>query len=169
MATQPKNGLTPEAQEQLAQLAQNLAHNPKTRKQFVGLVKEIDPTKRFPDVEADDLREDMKKEFEKRDQAAAAKHALEEQEAQKNGLRSRYDDKAIEEIEKIMEKYGISDYEAGAKIYAADLKPAQPTYEENDHRWKMPGIEQKDFPNLKQISRQRANQAIDDIVRNRKK
>src|SRR5258708_36113 len=68
--------LSPEAKAQLVKLATDLAHNPKTRKQFVGLVKEIDPTRRFPDVEADEIREEMTREFEKRDAARAQKEAL---------------------------------------------------------------------------------------------
>ena len=49
--------LSPEAQAQLAKLATDLANNPKTRKKFVGLVREIDPSKRFPDVENEEMRE----------------------------------------------------------------------------------------------------------------
>lgn len=164
-----KEALTPEAQAQLAELTQALAHNPKTRKKFVGLVKEIDPSRRFPDVELDDMREELKRDREAEKLEREAEKTRIRLETQKDSLKSRYDDKAIEEIEKVMEKYGISDYDAGAKLYAADLKPAAPTYEENDHRWKMPGIEMKDFGNLKQISRGKAYQVIDEITKNRKK
>lgn len=158
--------LSPEAQAQLAKLATDLAHNPKTRKKFVGLVKEIDPSRRFPDVEADDLKEEMTREFEKRDQLREAERARQQLETQRTGLKSRYEDKDIEEIEKLMEKKGISDYEDGAILYAAITKPATPSYEAKDHRWKMPGRDIKDFSNP-QVSRDAIYKAIDDVKRKR--
>ena len=161
--------LDPQAQKELADLAIALANNPKTRKAFAGMVKEVNPTKRFADVEAEELEDRVNKRFEQRDQANEQERVRIRLEAQRDSLRSRYDDSAIAEIEKVMEKYGISDYEAGAKLYAADLKPAAPTYETSDHRWSMPNIEAKDFGNLKQISRQKAYQTIEEITRNRKK
>lgn len=159
--------LSPEAQAQLAKLATDLAHNPKTRKKFAGLVREIDPSKRFPDVEADDLREEMTREFEKRDQKRESERALAVQEAQRSALSSRYEEKDIVEIEKLMEKKGISSYEDGAILYAATVKPSTPTYAADDHRWTLPKMEIKDFGNLKQDSRSKAMQAVDDISRNR--
>lgn len=157
--------LTLEAQAQLAKLMTDLANNPKTRKKVVGLIKEIDPSRRFPDVEAEELEEKMQREFERRDQAREAERVKTRLESQKAGLADRYDEKAIEEIEKLMEKKGISDYEDGAMLYAAVTKPATPTYEAKDHRWSMPAIDIKDFGNLSAIKRQRANQAIDDLRR----
>jgi hypothetical protein len=159
--------LSPEAQAQLAKLATDLAHNPKTRKKFAGLVQEIDPSRRFPDVEADDMRADMKKEFEKRDQEREAERVKLRLETQKESLRSRYDDSAIAEIEKLMEKKGISDYEDGAILYAAITKPATPTHDVNDHAWSLPKIDIKDFGNLKQRGRAQAYQAIDELNRKR--
>lgn len=158
--------LTKEAYQtlkELSDLSLRAAHDPKTRKKFVGIVKELDPTKRFADVEIDDIRDDVRKEFEKRDADKAKAEALARLESQKSNLKSRYDDTAIGEIEKTMEKLGISDYDVGARIYASETKPANPTYIENDHKWTMPNIDPKDYGNLKQIGRQRAMQAIDDI------
>lgn len=162
------NELSAEAKEQLAKLAQDLAHNPKTRKAFVGLVKEIDPTKRFPDVEADEMRAEIKTEFEKRDEQTRAATIRARVDAQRESLKSRYAEEDIVKIEKLMEEEGISNYETGAKLYAADLKPSKPSYETQDHAWSMPAIDIKDFGNLKKITRQKAYTAIDEISRNRK-
>ena len=73
----------------------------------------------------------------------------------------------IGEIEKLMEKKGISDYDDGATLYAAITKPAKPTYEVNDHKWTLPPIEIKDFGNLRQRGRAKAYQAVDDLNRKR--
>lgn len=163
-----KPALSSEAQAQLSELALALAHNPKTRKKFVGLVKEIDPSRRFPDVETDQIREDMEKEFEKRDQAREAARVKERMESQRESLKSRYEDKDIEEIEKLMEKKGISDYEDGATLYSAVNKPAKPTHDIKSHAWEMPTVDRKDFNNLTQISRKKAYEAIDDLQTKRK-
>lgn len=157
------SNLSPEAQAQLAKLATDLAHNPKTRKAFTKLVQEIDPSKRFPDVEIDEIRAGVVKEFEERDQRAESARVLAAQENARAALKDNYDDKAIGEIETLMTKHGLSDYSLGARLYAADTKPANPSYEVNDHKWNLPAIKIEDFGNLKQLGRQRAYQAIDDI------
>lgn len=160
--------LDPAAQAELAKLAIDLANNPDTRKDFARLTKRVQPNRRFPDVEADEAKEMIAAEFEKRDQAEAAKKAERKLERQRDKLKERYEDKDIEEIEKLMEKHGLADYELGSRLYAADTKPAQPTSQPDDHQWKMPNIEVKDFNNLRQISRAKAYSVIDEIARNRK-
>lgn len=157
--------LTSEAQAQLAKLMTDLANNPKTRKKVVGLIKEIDPSRRFPDIEAEEMKEQMQREFEKRDQQSEAARVQRRLEKQKAALADRYDEKAIGEIEKLMEKKGLSDYEDGATLYSAFTKAATPSHDINDHKWSMPAIEIKDFANLKQRSRANAYQAIDDLKR----
>jgi hypothetical protein len=163
--------LSPEAQAQLAKLATDLANNPKTRKQFVGLVKEIDPSRRFPDVENDEIRDEMRREFERRDQDRKKEAAIAKLEAQRSALKERYDDKAIEEIEKLMEKEGISSYETGAKLYAADLKPAEPTPDIKSGVFQMPSFGQKNLrdANLRQDSIKRGYEVVGELIRNRSK
>ncbi len=160
--------LSPEAQAQLAKLATDLANNPKTRKGFTKLVREIDPSKRFPDVETDEIREEMRKEFETRDADRKKEAALAKIEAQKNGLKSRYDDKAIGEIEALMEKLGISDYDIAARLYASEIAAATPRsgeYVEDDHKWSLPKFDVKDIPNLTQNARANAYKALDEVRR----
>lgn len=162
--------LSPEAQASLAELSVAIAQNPETRKQFANLVKKVKPEygNSFHDVTNEDMREDIKAEFRKRDEELAKREALSRLNEQRNSLRDRYDDSAMGDIEKLMEKHGISDYEIGAKIYAADTKPSMPHPSAGDYSWKMPNIEMKDFNNLPQIRREKAFQAVDEVIRNRK-
>lgn len=163
--------LTEEAYKSLKDLADltlKVANDKKTRKQFVKAVKEIEPDRRFPDVEMDDLREEMKAEREAEKLEREKEKILARQTAQKEALKTRYDDKAIEEIEKIMEKKGISDYEDGAILYGATIKPAAPTYEAKDHTWEMPKIDIKDFGSIQQRRRSSLMGAVDEVIRNRK-
>lgn len=162
--------LTPQAYKtlkELSDLSVRAANDPKTRKKFVGIVKELDPSKRFPDVENDDLREEFERQRAADKQEREQEKALAKIEAQKESLRSRYDDAAIGEIEKLMEKHGIGDYDVAARLYAAETTAAKPTYEINDHKWNLPKVDPKDFGNMKQNSRALAYQAIDDIKRKR--
>lgn len=164
-----KVNLDPQAQAVLAQLAVDLANNPETRKDFARIAKKVDPKRRFPDVEADEAKELIASEFEKRDQAEAMQKATRKAERARAKVAEKYDDESMKEIESLMEKHGIADYEVAAKLYSADAKPATPTPQAGDYKFTMPNIEVKDFGNLKQIQRDRAYQAIDDIARQRVK
>lgn len=155
------------ALKELSDLTVKMA-NGDTRKEFARIAKKVDPKRRFPDVEAEDLEDRINKKFEEREQQEIAAKAAKKLERAKAKLKESYDDKAIEEIEGIMEKHGIADYEVGAKLYAADTKPATPSSIQQDHRFTLPNIDIKDFGNLRQIQQSRAYQAIDDIKRNRR-
>lgn len=160
------SNLSPEAQAQLADLSVALAHNPKTRKQFTKLVQEIDPTKRFADVETDELRESIDHKFAERDQQAEAARTRQRLEAQRQGLISsgRFKEEDVAKMEKdVMEKHGISDYDIASKVYAADMKPVSPTSEIKSRTWKMPVLQKEDLGNLTQHSRDKAYAVIDEI------
>lgn len=159
--------LDPAAQAALAELAVEVANNPDTRKEFARLVKKVQPNRRFPDVEVDDMREEIRREFEKKEQEGEQARILRSMERQKSKVSENYDDKAMGEIEALMSKHGLSDYELAARLYAAETKPATPRPQPNDHRWSLPNIELKDFNNLKQIQQSKAYQAVDEIIAKR--
>jgi len=159
--------LDPAAQAILAKLAIDLANNPETRKDFARITKKVDPSRRFHDVEADDLEARVNARFEEEKQAREAEKATKKMERAKMKLAERYDEDAIKEIEGLMEKHGLADYELAARLYAADTKAATPHSPQEDYSWKLPNIDVKDFNNLKQISRDRAYQALDDLKRKR--
>jgi len=162
--------LTPEAYKTLKELSDitlKIANDPKTRKKYVPLIKEHFPDKRFPDVETDDIREEMKKEFETRDNERKKEAALKKLEEQRNALKDVYDDAAIAEIEKIMEQEGISNYATAAKLYAADLKPAEPTPDIKSGVFEMPKFDMKNINNLRQESTKRAYEVVAELKKRR--
>ena len=122
----------PETQKALSKLLVQLARNPKTGPKLRAVVKEFDPNYQLPAGDkVEELRAQIANDRQAEQIRAAQRAALEKQEAQKRGLidgtliRGRtYDDAAIKDIEALMTKYGLSDYEAGAKLYGADMKPA---------------------------------------------
>jgi len=159
--------LDPAAQAALAELAVELANKPETRKEFARLVQKVQPNRRFPDVEADDLKAEIDRRFEEKEREVEQKRILKAMEREKAKISKNYDEKSIGEIEALMEKHGISDYSLAARLYAAETKPANPTPQPDDHRWTLPNIDLKDFNNLKQIGRSNAYKAIDEIVKTR--
>lgn len=135
--------LSPQQKEQLAELMYNIGNNPKTRKQTLKAIKEIDPDARFSDLEAEDLRQEIEEKFSEQEQLRLGREAQERQQRQRDSLVSsgRYSEEDLPKIEETMQKYGITDYEAGAKLYGADVEPARPTPEIKGRVWEMPSFE----------------------------
>lgn len=166
----PGQKLSPEAEKQLAELSMQLAHNPKTRAKYVKLVQEIDPSKRFPDVETDDIREEMNTRFAEQAATQQAERVRQQLETQRAGLitSGRFQEEDVKKIETdIMPKYGLTDYDAAATLYAAQTKPQTPVPEIKGRTWEMPLPDKKDMGNLANYARKQAYAAIDEI-RNRR-
>lgn len=162
--------LDPQAEKELAALMVELSNDKDFRPTVNKFLKKRGG-KVLPDVELEDMREELKRDREAEKQEREKEKALAKIEAQKAKIAERYDDSAMKEIEGLMEKHGISDYELGAKLYAVDTKPATPTYDINDFQWNMPNlgkdIDIKDSAKLKQNARAKAGLAIADIIRKR--
>lgn len=157
--------LSPEAQADLAQLAIGLANDPEIGLIVKKRISQLDPTKRFPEVDTADIRAEIRKEFETRDMNRQKDEALERQRQQRQSLISsgRFQEDDVKEIEKLMEKEGIANYDTAAKIFAADRKPATPTHEIKSRVWEMPKLNKENFNNIAQHSLSEAYRAVDEI------
>lgn len=145
--------LTPQQQADLASLAYGLAHNPKTRAGLAKLVKEISPeraAKSFRDVEQDERFEAFKAEIEDKVDLKGAKAAKSKQDEQKAKLAERYDEKQLEGIEAVATKFGLSDLDAAAVLYAHESGESDPTMRPRhpdpvkDATWEFPTVAGKD-------------------------
>ena len=120
-----------QTEHELAQLALKLAGNPKTRRQFLAQVKQVDPNYRPPaDVQLEDFKQEVKREREEEKMRAAGEAEQRRLTDQRQKLLDggKYTPEQVAEIENtVMKKYGLRDYEAGAKLYAADLAPSRPS------------------------------------------
>jgi hypothetical protein len=131
----------------LGKLALKLAGNPKTRGAFVKAVKEVEPNYRPPaDVQFSDFKDELRKEAAERekkekDDARKATTAAQRQTLLDSG---RYTEDQVAEIEAgVMKKYKLDDYDAAAKLYAADMKPSQPSNHDKMRHgqiWEFPDI-----------------------------
>jgi hypothetical protein len=158
---------------ELGKLALRLSRNEKTRRPFLKQVKEVAPGYQLPgDQQVADLRAELEERREKDETERRSKEVTERLEAQKRGLLDgtlmsgrKFDADTVKEIEeKIMTKYGISDYEAGAKLYLSDFKPPPNAKPTATATWSFP-----DIPGLMddpaKAAREAAHQVIDEFRR----
>ena len=158
---------------ELGRLALRLSRNEKTRRPFLKQVKEVAPNYQLPgDQQVEDLRAELAEAREKEQAERKSREVTNRLEKQRAGLidgtllagRS-FDDATVKEIEeKIMTKYGISDYEAGAKLYLSDFKPPPNAKPSTTATWTFP-----DIPGLNddpaKAAREAAHQVIDEFRR----
>jgi hypothetical protein len=125
--------LSIEARDELAALAQQLADNPETRKEFLKMTKKVKPEIPIPELDIEEKTTMAVNRAEQRVQELEAKlkqkDALEElhrrrQAIVKKGLASEDD---IEGIEKLMLEKKIADHETAAQYHEWMKQAAEPT------------------------------------------
>lgn len=121
--------LTPEARDELALLGRRLADNPKTRNEYLKLVREINPDVPMPEL---DMEERAKKlESKTSEQVESLKAELQKRDAEQELERRRNRVKARgldhEEVEKVMLEKGITSHDTAAEFLEAQKRAAPPT------------------------------------------
>ena len=126
--------LSPDARDELAALAQTLAENPATRKQFLRMTKQVKPDLPIPELEIEESTHKAVSQAESRVQALEAKlrekEAIEElknrrESLMKKGLIKSEED--IEGVEKLMLEKGITNHETAAEYHQWMKQAAVPT------------------------------------------
>ena len=126
--------LSLEARDELAALAQTLAENPETRKDFLRMTKRIKPELPIPELDIEDYTHKAVSKSEERVQALEAKlrekEALEELQNRRNNLMKKgliKSEDEISEVEKIMLERGIQNHETAAEYHQWMKQAAVPT------------------------------------------
>jgi hypothetical protein len=126
--------LTPEARDELALLARQLAENPTTRKDMLRLTKRIKPDLPIPELEIEDYTRSAVDSANDRVAQLEArlreKEAMDELNSRRNKLKSKGlidKDEDIEEVEKVMLEKGITNHEAAAEYWRWMQQSAAPT------------------------------------------
>jgi len=123
-----------EARDELAALAQQLADNPATRKDFLRMTKKVKPDLPIPELDMEDYTHNAVNKSEQRVQALEAKlrerDAIEElqkrrQSLMKKGLIASEDE--VKDVEKIMLERGITSHETAAEYHQWMKQAAVPT------------------------------------------
>ena len=126
--------LSLEARDELAALAQTLAENPDTRKDFLRMTKRVKPDLPIPELDIEDYTQKAVSRSEDRVQALEAKlrekEAIEElnsrrQSLMKKGLISN--ESEVGDVEKIMLERGITNHETAAEYHQWMKQAAVPT------------------------------------------
>ena len=126
--------LSLEARDELAQLAQTLAENPATRKDFLRMTKQVKPDLPIPELEIEEYTRKTVSKAEERVQALEAKlrekEALEDLQNRRNTLMKKgliSKESEIEDVEKIMLERGITNHETAAEYHQWMKQAAVPT------------------------------------------
>lgn len=157
---------------ELGKLALQVGHNPKTRRQFFQAVKEIAPERYAAQIDqrVEDQLEEIRREREADKLAREQEKVTTRLEAARAALLSRYSEDDVKKIETdVMQRYGISDYEAAAKLYAADNVPANPRNDppKTGATWEMPNFEGL-VKNPVKAARDMAFSVIDELNRGKR-
>lgn len=172
--------LSPDARDELALIARQLAENPATRNDFLRMTKKVKP-----DITIDtiDLEDKFSAQLQQRDEQVnelraklMEKEALEtlkerRQSLFEKGKVSTKDD--IEKVEKIMLEKGINNHETAAEYWAWMNKSQEPTSSQNLYSPNVMNQQARDtlskfWSNSKVAAREEAAKALDEIRRNPK-
>jgi hypothetical protein len=123
-----------EARDELAALAQQLAENPSTRKEFLRMTKKVKPDLPIPELEIEDSTHAAVSKAEQRVQQLEAKlrekDALAELDKRRQGLIKKgliASEDEVKDVEKIMLERGITNHETAAEFHQWMKQAAVPT------------------------------------------
>jgi hypothetical protein len=145
--------LTAQQQADLATLMYGLAQDPKTRKDLARLVKKVNPERAatsFRDVDQEERFETLKADLEEKFDLKGARAAKAKQDEQRARLAERYSPEQVTEVEAIATRYGMSDLDAAAVLYAHEHPESDPTlqppapHERPGATWEFPTVAGKD-------------------------
>jgi hypothetical protein len=126
--------LSLEAQAELAALAKSLAEDPKTRRQFLQLTKQVRPDVPIPEIEIEERTSAVLEQANSRVESLEAKlrqkDAKEELQRRRNNLKEKQlanSDEDIAEIEKLMIDKGIANHETAAEYHSWMKQASTPT------------------------------------------
>ena len=126
--------LSLEARDELAALAQTIAENPETRKDFLRMTKRVKPDLPIPELDIEDYTHRAVSRSEDRVQALEAKlrekEALEELQNRRQSLMKKgliANESEVGDVEKIMLERGITNHETAAEYHQWMKQAAVPT------------------------------------------
>lgn len=155
-----------ETLKELGRLAVKLGANKDTGRSFRKLIKQVEPNRKFPSDEVEELREQVEADRERDKLEAAQRETLRKLEVERDRVAQKHTGDEMKEIEAVMEKYGLTSYEAGAKIYRGDKPPALPQGQyqpgASEQFWSLPQADGL-FENPEKFARSEAAKVIDEF------
>lgn len=146
--------LTPQEMADLSTLFYKLAHNKETRPIVAKLVEKVEPARAasFSDVKQDEKLNTLRAQMQQYAAMQESKELKKAMDTERQALISsgRYNEDQTKQIEAIMTKHGLTDYKAGAALYAYQNPPPDALYDAppDDKRpgatWEFPTINGRD-------------------------
>jgi len=178
-----KRGLSPQLQEELADLFHEMAHDKDGRKEVANWLRKKKPDSphaaAFADIEQDEKFQAFRKEQEDRELEHQKQEVIARLNKQRSGLLTggvdgagrKYSEDDVKKIEDLMSRKGISDYDDGATLYAATLPPVEPGQGgappiAHGQRWEIPGLKEY-AKNPAKAANDRAHQVVAELIRKR--
>jgi len=133
MANDSLEGMSESELASIVALNRALATNEKTRKSYLGLVKEVDPSVVLPELEASrelDIRiAEERRARESLEEKIRERDVTDRIEKARNKIKGKYNlsDDDITGVEKLMTERKIGDYDTAAEFYDMSRKAAAPT------------------------------------------
>jgi hypothetical protein len=169
--------LTPEARDELALLANELANNPVTREQFLRLTKQARPS---VTIDAIDIKDEVSKVVNEANERVMfmenkmrEREAMDELEKRRSSLLKKgkvKSDDEIAEIEKIMLEKGIQNHETAADYFQWMRQAATPTpsktFNQNVLDETARGTLEKFWKNPATAARDEASKALNELRKN---
>lgn len=133
--------LDPATATELGELLAELSANKDTRSLIARAIKKAKPDSRhaqaFSDIDVEERFEELKKKREQEDMERQQSEIVSRMNSQRARLLSgdggrKYDETQVKEIEALMQRKGVVDYEDGATLYAATLPPTDPKPSSHD-------------------------------------
>jgi hypothetical protein len=123
--------LSPAEMAELSQLAFQIAHNDKTREHFALLVNHVDPAKgkAFADVFMRRELAAFKQTINNERQQEKMTQIVEAQQSKRHEViaKHKYTPDQVKKVDDICTQYGLSDYDAAARIYSTYNPPEDPS------------------------------------------
>jgi hypothetical protein len=124
---------------EVGRMMRKVAGDPKHRRNLYNTLKQADPRVRWPDMEMQDLREELARERESNRIQQDVRTEQQRMDSQRKDVLAKFGEKGLEDIEKLMLKHKILDYEVASKLYAADAPEVQGREEgPASNYWSMP-------------------------------
>ena len=178
MADGSLEGLNTDQIETLARLAKTMGDKPETRKQFQQMVKTINPSAHFVELEVDEKVSAAVKATTEELEKMRAERDQEKQITARNNVRQKLmneglieSDADFEDVEKVMAEKLIGSHETAARFRANERQLAAPAAEVPGRGGPMymPQEAKQFFKNPTQTSRKLAHEVVTDLMQKRNK
>lgn len=165
MADASLEGYTPEQQAQLARTMAALLNNPDVARDTKRLIKKVDSSVSFADIELQDQFEKLRAEQLEKDKEREEQDRIRRANAEYEKTKERVTSRGfkVEDVEKLMKEKGIASYDTAMEFLDNQSKLAPPTPDSLGRSMELPANAKDINRDPKNWARNEAHAAIDQL------